>query len=91
MLFSVLLAAATLGLTSFCALLSTNRSRQRHLRGRWGWLLTAAMAVAATLVLARHWGLAVAISAAVLFLMAGIPAVATVLGWQHRQERQHVR
>lgn len=91
MLFSVLLAAATLSIASCCALFSTDRSRQRHLRGRWGWLLTAAMATAATGVLARHWGLAVAIAAAVLFLMAGIPAVATVLGWQHRKDRQHVR
>lgn len=59
-----------------------------------GWLLTAAIAAAATFLLARHWGLAVAISAAVLGLMAGIPVVATVLGWQqrqHRQEHHHAR
>lgn len=91
MYFSVLLAAATLGLASFCALCSTERSRQAPVRGPLGWLLTTVLAAAATWLLAQHWGLAVAIAAALLGLMAGIPMVATLLGWQQRQERRHVR
>lgn len=85
----VFLAAITLGLASWCALLSTERARKNPLRGRLGGLLTIALATAATVLLARQWGLAVAVAAAVLCLMAGIPVVATVLGWQQGQERRH--
>lgn len=87
----VLFAAATLGLASLAALWSTQRSRHPFLRGRLGWWLTAALAGTAIFLLARPWGLAVAIAAAVLGLMAVIPAVATVLGWQQRKERELVR
>ena len=87
----VLFAAATLGLASLAALWSTQRSRHPFLRGRLGWWLTAALAGTAIFLLARPWGLAVAIAAAALGLMAVIPAVATVLGWQQRKERELVR
>ena len=89
--FLVVFVAAALGAASLAALWSTQRSRHPFLRGRLGWLLTAALAGIAIFLLARPWGLAVAIAAAVLGLMAGIPAVATALGWHHRKERQHVR
>lgn len=89
--FFVVFAAAALGAASLATLWSTQRSRHPFLRGRLGWLLTAALAGTAIFLLVRPWGLAVAIAAAVLGLMAGIPAVATVLGWHHRKERQHVR
>lgn len=89
MSFFFFLAAITLGLASWCALLSTERARTNLLRGRLGWLLTTTLATAAIALLTRQWGMAVAVAAAMLCLMAGIPVVATVLGWQQGQERRH--
>lgn len=80
-----------LACASFFVTLSTERAKQRYFRGLVGWLLAGVLALAGVFLFAQQWGLAVAVSAAVLCLMAGLPLIASVLGWQARREQRHAR
>lgn len=89
MSFVALLAMITLAMASVVALLSTQRAKPSYLRGNVGWVLASVLAIAAVFLFMQQWGVAVAVSAALLALMAGIPLASTVIGRRQRQEPRH--
>lgn len=83
---SVQISLLALALASILANLCTERASPR-IPGPLGWPLALALAVGAVMLLARSFSLAVAISIALLYLMAGIPLVSALLGYRNRSRR----